>query len=241
MTTPWSNINNTISGNNTALGNKPLIAISIPYTGKVELEWIGKSYLPLCHVGVDWCNKTQILCKVPSIPVARSTLVDNALNIGVDYIFFFDSDMIFEQPSDANTSLSMLYQVINKDPNSKEGKIVSGLYRAKQKQSFDFAAWLDAPNGAQGFVSISKSTWTGNWLEVDVCGLGCCLIDIRVFKNIPKPFFRWEMNGDISEDFYFNKLAKKYGYSTHVFTDVKLSHLGMLKIKSDGSFIMPEM
>ena len=94
-------------------------------------------------------------------------------------------------------------------------------------------------NVEKGFLPIQS--WTGNWLQVDVTGMGCCLIDLKVFKDVPKPWFYWESGDDISEDFYFLQLAKKYGYTTHVFTDVRLSHLGNLKVRSDGTIVMPEM
>lgn len=246
MPSAWDNIPNQ-SSNNTSSNlmqehinaNKPVIAITIPYNGRFEPEWVTKSYIPLCYTGIDWCTKARFLCKVPSLPLARDTLVDSALKSGCTHIFFLDTDIIFEQPTDPNIALKTLYQVINKDPNSKEGKIVSGLYRAKQKQGFNYAMWVDAPNGINGFIPIEK--WTGNWFKVDVCGMGCCLIDIRVFKDIPKPYFHWELQGEMSEDFHFCKLAAKHGYDTHIFSDVRLSHLGAMKVKCDGTFEMPEM
>lgn len=219
--------------------NKPRITIAIPYNGRWDPEWAVRAYLPLCYIPVDWCIKAHFLCKVPSIPTARDTLVDNALQTGCQYIFFLDTDVIFESPADPNIALNMLYQVINKDPKTKEGKIVSGLYRAKQKTGFSYAAWVDAPTGLNGFIAIDK--WTGNYVKVDVVGMGCCLIDIQVFKNLRKPYFKWELNGEMSEDFHFCKSAAELGYDTHVFTDVKLSHLGNIKVKTDGTFALSEM
>lgn len=46
---------------------------------------------------------------------------------------------------------------------------------------------------------------------------------------------------DILEDFPFLELAKSKGFDTHVFTDVKLSHLGGLKVKSDGTVTTTDM
>jgi hypothetical protein len=175
--------------------------------------------------------------KVPSLPVARDTLVNQALQSNCDYMFFLDTDIIFESPQDPNEALNILYQCMNKDRSDKDAKIVGGLYRAKQKQGFHYGMWMRA--NEKGFVPIEK--WSGNWLNVDVTGLGCCLIDMDVFRNIPKPYFYWEVQDGISEDFYFFELAKKHGYSVHIFTDVKLSHLGGLKVKWDGSFVTPDM
>lgn len=220
----------------------PKIAICIPFNSNWIPEWVERMYMPLMYHPLNWCQKVAFLTRVPSISVARNTLVEQALAINADYLFFLDSDIVMESPTDPNVALSNLYQVINKSkdtnsPSYKDARIVSGLYRAKQKTGFSYAMWLKYQD--KGFTPISN--WKGNWLQVDVVGMGFCLIDMKVFKDIPKPWFLWNDPGGISEDFYFNLLAKKYNYETRVFTDVKLSHLGTLKVKTDGSIVVPEV
>jgi hypothetical protein len=237
MPTAWDVLPSNVISTDRSKIAKPKIAIAIPYNGKWEPEWVSKVYIPLNYLSAGWCDKVSLLCKVPSISVARDTLVSNAIQTNCDYIFFCDTDHIFESPQDPNMALNMLYQCINKDPNSKDGKIVSGLYRSKQRHGFDYAMWTKVDD--KHFTPITG--WTGNWIEVDVVGLGCCLIDMEIFKKIPRPWFKWEMQEEISEDFYFFQLAKKFGYSTRVFTDIKLSHLGNLKVRIDGSITIPDM
>lgn len=220
--------------------NVPKIAICIPYNGNWLPEWTDKVYMPLRYMPTNWCTKVTFLSKVQSLPVARDILVQEAIKSNCDYILFVDTDIICETPSDPNVTLKQLYDCINKDKNTKDGKIVGSLYRAKQKQGFSYAMWMQVndPN-IKGYTPISD--WTGNWLEVSATGLGFALIDIDVFKNIERPFFRWELKDDNSEDFYFFRLAKKYGYNTHIFTETQLSHLGTLKVKSDGTIVTPDM
>lgn len=220
----------------------PKIAICIPFNANWIPEWAEKMYLPLMYHPVNWCQKIAFLTRVPSISVARNTLVEQALSINADYILFVDTDIVMEQPSDPNVALSQLYQTINKskdtnNSNYKDARIVSGLYRAKQKTGFGYAMWLKYQE--KGFTPIAN--WQGNWLNVDVVGMGFCLIDMKVFKDIPKPWFIWNEPSGISEDFYFCLLAKKQGYETRVFTDVKLSHLGTLKVKCDATIVVPEV
>lgn len=97
-------------------------------------------------------------------------------------------------------------------------------------------------NGVSGFIAVQQ--WTGNWIEVDTAGMGCCLIDTidtGIFRELHRPWFKWELQDNISEDFYFFRLAKKNGYNLHCYTDVKLSHLGGLKVKSDGTVTIADM
>jgi hypothetical protein len=35
--------------------------------------------------------------------------------------------------------------------------------------------------------------------------------------------------------------ARKYGYVTKVFTDVKMSHIGVMKVLINGTIVMTEM
>lgn len=220
----------------------PKVAICIPFNTSWIPEWVEKMYLPLMYQPTAWCQKVAFLTRVPSVSVARNTLVEQALSINADYLLFVDTDIIMEQPTDPNVALNQLYQTINKsnnkdDKNYKDARIVSGLYRAKQKTGFSYAMWLKYEG--KGFVAIGN--WNGNWLNVDVVGLGFCLIDMQVFKEIPKPWFVWNEPSSISEDFYWCTLAKQHGFNTMVFTDVKLSHLGILKVKTDATITVPEV
>ena len=230
MNTAWENLQNT----------KPKIAIATPYNGDWNPEWVTKTRDPLEFVPLTWCEKITYKSKVPSLPVARTALVEEAIKIKADFIFFIDTDIIFESPTDPNMALSMLYQTIDKNKDNKNGKIVSGLYRAKQKVGFNYAVWMKpADIKVKGYVPIQS--WSGNWLEVDVTGLGCTLIDMKVFRELEQPWFFWESTTGPSEDFYFFELAKKHGYNLHVFTDVKGSHGGYMKVKCDGTVVLQEM
>lgn len=251
MNTPWSNITNVEKDSITTpiiqtgqikeQSKIPIIAICIPYRNW-EPEFIEKVYVPLRSMPVDFAIKKFCLSKVPSIPTARNAAIKQALDANADYVFFLDTDHSFEDPTnkdgfaDPNAALRVLYGAMSKDPNSKQDKIVSGLYRAKQEIGLNYAMWMSVE---KGYSPIQE--WTGNWISVDVVGLGCCLIDINVFKNVPRPWFHWDEIDEISEDFYFLKKAKEYGYGTKVFTDVKLSHMGKLKVRCDGSVTLPKM
>ena len=232
MPTAWDTIPNKV----------PKIAICIPYNSDWKPEWVERTYGPLRYIPTSWCNKLVFFCKVPSLPVARDILVNQAIQSNCDYLLFMDNDHVFETPTDPNEALNLLYHCMNKSndknaENYKDARIVSGLYRAKQKSGFNWAMWMKYGN--KTFTPIKE--WTGNWIKIDVTGLGCCLIDMVVFKDIPKPWFYWEEGDGMSEDFYFYQHAKTFGYDTHIFTDVKLSHLGNLKVMTDGTITTADL
>lgn len=209
---------------------KPRIMVAIPTTEKIYLEFAIKTLVPL-YKAEDWCVKTFSFCRGVPVSVARDTLVKQALaDPYVTHILFVDTDCIPEDPPDPNEALRRLYAC--------DAPIVSGLYRAKQQIGFNYAAWMRVPGNQIAFTPIQS--YTGNWFEVDAIGMGFCLIKREVFETIPPPWFPWPTETP-SEDFNFCIKAKEYGYKIMVFADVKVSHIGSLKVKTDGSITTLEM
>jgi hypothetical protein len=116
--------------------------------------------------------------------VARDQLAEAMLaDKSVTHIMWVDSDSICSSPPNPNDALQMLWQC--------NQPIVSGLYRAKQKDGFNYAMWMDAhlPEGKLGFLPIQS--FTGNWLQVDTVGMGFVLIQRKVYETIPRPWHPW--------------------------------------------------
>lgn len=203
----------------------PRIAICIPYTSEVTMQWAYQSLGPLLYTPTDWCEKTPKMCRGIPLGVARDELVRLALeDKSVTHLMWLDTDNVAEFPNDINQAMKVLYQC--------NVPIVSGLYRAKQKEGFNYAAWMDAKLSDKiGFVSIQN--WTGNFIEVDTVGFGFCLIKREVFEKMPAPWFPWNTPSP-SEDFNFCINARKAGYKIHVMTDVKIGHIGYLYVANDG-------
>jgi hypothetical protein len=171
--------------------------------------------------------------------VARDQIVEMALmDKDVTHILWVDSDSICMKETldaagkgtgefeciDPNVSLQMLYQA--------NQPIVSGLYRAKQKEGFNYAAWMDAHiPGKTGFAPIQN--YTGNFFQVDVIGMGFCLVKREVYEKVQKPWYPWPEPSP-SEDFNFCINARKAGYKINVFGDVKIGHIGQLIVNPDG-------
>lgn len=191
--------------------------------GEVSLEWADRVYGPLRLVPSPHFDKLIFPARGVPIDVTRNMLVKAALNDPkVTHIMWVDSDIVFEQPPDPNEAILQLMRC--NEP------IVAGIYRARQKGGFNYSMWLKHPNG---FVPIQS--WSGNWIQVDVIGMGCCLCKREVFERVPYPWFTW-VEESPSEDFDFCLKAAKYGYKVMVYTDMRCSHIsGSLKVKSDGA------
>lgn len=80
-------------------------------------------------------------------------------------------------------------------------------------------------------------------IEVDVTGTGCLMIDMKVFNDLPYPWFRFRPNPDpknggvVGEDFGFCLDARKAGYQIFVDTSITAGHLGFLEVQ-EGTWQM---
>jgi len=259
----------------------PKIAILCPHTSRLSAEFVEQMWTPL-KFNVGWCDKAFLQSRAPSLPLARNMLLQKAVeDESITHVLWVDSDMSPHSPSDINTALKVLYDLCEQNP------IVSGLYRAKQAHGFNWAMWkymqgpmcdkcgkgfigasvgVECPDGCggtlfdkKGFIHIND--WTGNWFEVDVTGLGFCMMKIEVLRDIYKFYmdskvametlkktldydvvkysdyftvetpFHWDSEGEMSEDFHMLMLAKRLGYKTFVYSDVLLSHIGELVVE----------
>lgn len=133
--------------------------------------------------------------------VARSLLVDDALNAGASHMLWLDSDMRF--PDDILERL-----LSHKKP------IVGANYITRH----DPHIFVASRNG-----EIIKTTNANRGLEeVDTVGFGVMLISMAVFKQIPKPWFLFEYDGENyrGEDEYFCRKAREAGLKIYIDHDL---------------------
>lgn len=204
---------------------KNRVAVCVPHTGNVSLEWADRVYGHLKLVPSSHFDKRIFPARGVPIDVTRNMLVKGALKDPlVTHLMWIDSDIVFEQPKDPNEAILQLMRC--------NAPISSGIYRARQKSGFSYSMWKKHP---QGFTPVQSWTHGSNWIQVDVIGLGCCLCQRGVFEKVPYPWFEWAEEHP-SEDFNFCLKAAEHGYKVMVYTDVQCSHIsGGLKVKFDGS------
>jgi hypothetical protein len=169
---------------------------------------------------------------------ARNTGCMKLLEIGWEWLFFLDSDVI--PPPDA-----ILRLVAHKQP------IVSGLYYRRNNP----LAPVMLRNTPQG------RTWVVDYkvpdlMEVDFVGSGCLLIHRDVLLAMPpvlpntnaNRWFEWTVDRDdlpqqdrMSEDFKFCERARNLGCKILVDTSIQCKHCGYSESKAPGALTPLEL
>lgn len=144
---------------------------------------------------------------------ARNRIASKAVEGGFDYVLMIDADTIV--PPD---TISVLL-----DPPAP---IVLGLYRYKNS------------TGAAPFFKFKEENGSDKWMwdeipadrfKVKAAGLGCALIDVEIFNNIPLPWFHWDerpTGKHTGEDVWFCNAARQAGFDIVADGRVKCKHVG---------------
>ncbi|MCH7775743.1 MAG: hypothetical protein IH878_04265 [Gemmatimonadetes bacterium] len=146
--------------------------------------------------------------------LARSGLVEGALETGASHMLWLDCDMRF--PPDTLTRL-----LAHKKP-------IVGANAVARNDPHTFVATRGG--------KIVRTTGDSHGLEaVDKVGLAVMLTSMEVFRKIPRPWFLFEYVGNknyMSEDVYFCRKAKKAGFEIYVDHDLskKVCHTAALDL-----------
>jgi len=151
------------------------------------------------------------------IPQQRNTLVDEALDWNATHILWLDSDMHLP----ASTATTLL-------KHNKE--IVTAAYSTRV-----------APYRSTAFCNSdnldTRLTATSGLHKVWGVGMGCMLVDTKVYKNLGKPWHQYLYNLDTQdlsgEDIYFCKTANDAGFEVYVDADLSnnVAHYGTKSFK----------
>lgn len=145
----------------------------------------------------------------------RNLAVQKAQKHNADYIMFLDADM--QHPPD------IIYRLVQ-----HELPIVSGMYfhqapphlpvAYKHKEAHNYVHCWDYP----------KDTL----FNADLIGMGCVLVDMRVFDDIDMPYFKYDSSRedgivDVTEDVEFCRKATQAGYSIMVDPSIQCTHISI--------------
>ena len=167
----------------------------------------------------DFSLSDQTRLSLPGL--ARERLVDTALQYGADWLFMWDADMIFPW-----STLLRLWRhnkpVVNALGFSARDPVVPCLY--KIKEGFDTASRgpvydseviYDYPRN-----KLIGSEDVGGALAF---GAGVLLVNLSVFRQIPKPWFN---STGCGEDWFFCVRCHLAGIPRYVDTSIKVLHKG---------------
>ena len=187
-----------------------LICIGIPTKNGL---WSWRFGLSLRQLDTP-VNCSLMLSVVAGKPVdeARNEIVEMAKNAEAKYLLFMDDDNLLP-PFTIPRLLNL------------KAKVASGVYYTKYQPPTPVLLKKDYVGG--------WDKWTyGDVIDVDYVGLGCALIDMTVFDEIEKPYFKYTRSSidpekpvpHIGEDVYFCDKVLKAGHKIVVDTVVQAGH-----------------
>ena len=155
------------------------------------------------------------------VGLAREMIIDTAVDLEADYLFWWDDDMRFEK--DAFLRLWRHQKpVISALAFTARDPIFPVIFRLTEK--WDMAnkhrivekseIVLDYPKD-----QLIESADLGGDLAL---GAAVCLYDMKIFKQIPKP---WFMSTGCGEDYFFSYRCKEFGIERWMDTSVKTAHV----------------
>jgi len=213
---------------------------------------------------IDLLNKHNVqttLRVINDFPIDynRNKFVDEALELGADYLMFMDMDMTF--PSNMINNLLELI--------SDEHPVVTGMYYIKRPPFRPvmgrYVDWDEELSKKKdhldklGFVKDDKQLlmwcpvtyFDDKPFEVDVIGMGCVLIKREVFEKLrkqpeeevkahPRAYFKYspdprkeESQNCISEDMFFCARVKKAGIKILCDPRVQCGHIMEMESNKD--------
>jgi len=167
---------------------------------------------------------------------ARNMFVCTALKEDFDFIFFMDVDMVFPR-----ACLAFMLRHMAQLP-TEQPPILGGVYCSRS----DDHRWHVYQKKDDLWQSMKFPLYSG-FVEADVIGTGCMLLDVNVFKVIKMPWFEYKyVNVDrkkltydrMSEDFVFCEKVKKAGIPLFVDTDILCGHMQSVQVwpTADGGY-----
>ena len=163
---------------------------------------------------------------------ARNKIAEKALELNADYVFMIDSDVTVPR--------SALVHLLSHGVD-----VCSGFYMHRDSSTNAVTertciCKLQRPDGGLYFDYPFESEWTADELrekrdngeyliQIHGGGMGCILINTRVFYELRYPYFNWEIwqngAGMLSEDLYFCEQLKNEGIPIYADTRVACGHL----------------
>lgn len=158
------------------------------------------------------------------VDVNREALADTALSEGADWVLWWDDDILV-----APDALVRLF--------AHRYPICSGLYVDRQDRMA--AAYLAEWQG-KTLAARMEELPAGHCAYLDGVGLGFCLMDARVLRRLPRPWF--EYTPEVGEDFgFFLSVQRHLGIEVLVDGAVRCRHERVTAVDPDRDHQDPQV
>lgn len=219
---------------------KKKIVVGIPTEGHTQAEALNCIWLQAFHLGAfQEKNRDEFeffFCPRGRMYVAmnRETIMQKALDMGADYVFFVDDDMtfqadIFEQLYRHQVDLAAALCFTRNPPH------LAVLY--KTEKGYDPLLYREYYN-----TTWIKNYPLGKLVECDAVGFGCVLIDLKTVRKMSQPYFM--SSTGTGEDITFCINFKEAGGRIFMDTSTEVGHIGnpiIIDRKTSEKYNDPEM
>lgn len=149
--------------------------------------------------------------------MSRNELAKKAIQMDADYVFWLDSDMIF----DPNTLTDMMQTMQEKDLD-----FLTGLY-FRRVPPFSPVLFEGLEIDSDGCHWKEYEKLPTELFKVAACGFGCVLIKTEVLMSVMSKFGNmFAPIGNVGEDLSFCWRARECGYEIWCDPRVSLGHVG---------------
>lgn len=156
------------------------------------------------------------------IDQVRNLICHYTLENKYDYVYFVDADMVL--PSDT------LIKLLNEDKD-----IIGGVYRQRNLDNVIPEVYFSLPNGGSRNATVEELKMAPDLFPVDSIGFGSVLVKRTVLETMEYPHFFYQHSIDfkdtVSEDTYFCRKARAYGFETYCLKTFTLEHIGSFNLK----------
>lgn len=182
----------------------PTIMFAMPSYGPIH-RWVYESHMAcmgsLAKDGIVCTPQSVIVTNKMGLAGAENRIVEAALRLKPDYVFWTEMDMIL--PTGAINALL-----------KHDKDICSGLYFLRgSAQPCLFTKILENKENDYGMAPVSH--FPDKLFTVTCPGMGCVLMKTSVLENLQYPYFN-DSQGQCGTDIYFYTHAKKAGYKVWV-------------------------
>ncbi len=189
------------------------ILLALPSAKDVETDTLKSIHRLIIPSGYEVYLETFFGYRIDQV---RNLIASFAINNNFDYLFCVDSDMVLEP----DTLVKLLS--VDKD-------IVGGAYKQRNLKVTIPEIYFSTPNGGSRNAYHDEIQDAPDLFAVDSIGFGCVLIKRIVLTTIKSDHFYYKHSLDfkdtVSEDTYFCRKARAYGFETYCLKTVTPGHI----------------